>query len=133
MLGPLLFSLYINDIKNITGNTDINLFADDTNIFCSSTSYDNLIKKCNETINKLENWVKCNKLTVNISKTHFVDFSKDKIKHTIRKILKYNSNVLNEKDHTKYLGIILQNDLKWNKHIETIMKKIKFHNILISQ
>ena len=124
VLGPLLFSLYINDIKNLSPNIDINLFADDTSIFCSAKSYHTLIEKCNDITNHLEKWVNCNKLTVNIEKTHFVDFSKDKNKYNIEKVLTYNNKRLIEKDNTKYLGVILQNDLKWDKHILSLINKL---------
>ena len=32
-LGPLLFLLYVNDLPKEIGNSDIKLFADDTNVF----------------------------------------------------------------------------------------------------
>ena len=72
----------------------------------------------------LENWVCSNKLTVNISKTHFVDFSNDRIKNYINKVITYKNDYLYEKDHTKYLGMILQNNLKWDKHINTLINQL---------
>jgi len=33
VLGPLLFLIYVNDIANASPNSDIRLFADDTNVF----------------------------------------------------------------------------------------------------
>lgn len=40
VIGPTLFSLFINDIKKFGDNSEINLFADDTNIFCVGNSYE---------------------------------------------------------------------------------------------
>ena len=76
VLGPLIFSLYINDIKKLSGNCEINLFADDTNMFCSAKTYNDLVIKCNELLQKCQIWLNDNGLTLNVQKTHFVDFSK---------------------------------------------------------
>ena len=43
VLGPLLFLIYVNDIKNVTPDISIRLFADDTNVFLHNKSCDQLI------------------------------------------------------------------------------------------
>ena len=124
VLGPLLFSLYINDIKTLAIDSEINLFADDTNIFCSAKSYQDLTVKCNETLNECNTWLKDNGLTLNIQKTHFVDFSKRNQQREDTLTLKLGNDYLTDQTHTKDIGITLQNDLKWDKHINSIIKKI---------
>lgn len=124
ILGPLLFALYINDLESLSNDVEINLFADDTAIFCSESTYTNLIKKSNETLKTLDGWLRANKLTLNTQKTHFVDFSKDKNKSHIPKILKYDSRQLEEKEYTKYLGMIIQNNLEWNIHIKNLINRL---------
>jgi hypothetical protein len=47
VLGPLLFHLYINDMKNTTSDLDVYLFADDSNLFCTDTSLSRLEKRVN--------------------------------------------------------------------------------------
>ena len=37
VLGPLLFLVYINDIKNVCPDTNIKLFADDANFLLKET------------------------------------------------------------------------------------------------
>lgn len=123
VLGPLLFSLYVNDIKQLARNAEINLFADDTNIFCSSKSYANLIQNCNNVLKLCKEWLRANKLTLNTNKSHFVDFSKNR-NSNVPKILYIDNEVLLEQDHTKYLGMILQYNLKWDMHIDGLIKKL---------
>jgi len=54
ILGPKLFSLYINDLPlNVTG-LKIVLFADDTNILVSEENINNLQYKLNNVMNKLQ-------------------------------------------------------------------------------
>ena len=44
ILGPLLFLIYVNDIKNYcVTDCDVKLFADDTNVFVSGKSAHNVI------------------------------------------------------------------------------------------
>ena len=78
ILGPILFTLYINNIKKLSDKAEINLFADDTNLFCSDLNYNSLINKCNTVLNESNEWLKRNKLTLNAEKTHYLDFSKKK-------------------------------------------------------
>ena len=42
VLGPLLFTLYINDICHVSKVFDCILFADDTNFFCSDNDINDL-------------------------------------------------------------------------------------------
>ena len=126
VLGPLLFALYINDIKSLSNEIEINLFADDTNIFCSDVNYPSLVNKCNIALEQCYKWMIANKLTINTDKTHFLDFSKQNKtrSYDIQTNLKLGGKILTEKIETKYLGLIFQNDLKWDKHVSSVIKKL---------
>ena len=50
------------------------LFADDTNVFLSSNNADELIKIMNIELTKIVDWLDCNKLSLNVSKTHYILF-----------------------------------------------------------
>ena len=66
-------------------------------------------------------WLIANKLTLNINKTHYLNFSK--IKSQIE--LKLGNITIQQQNETKYLGMILQDNLLWDKHILSVIKKIK--------
>ena len=70
ILGPLLFSIYINDLPNFTNVFGLIMYADDTTLFCD---FDN-VNVTEETINyelvKLTEWLACNQLSLNLSKTN---------------------------------------------------------------
>ena len=74
ILGPLLFILYINDLPNASELTDPLLFTDDTSIFYSHSNPNCLESVLNDELQNIDIWLKCNRLSVNIEKTHYVIF-----------------------------------------------------------
>ena len=72
VLGPVLFLLYINDICNVSNLLKFVLFADDTNIFCSSTSLYDLQYTINRELAKLFVWFSVNRLSLNLCKTNCI-------------------------------------------------------------
>ena len=67
-IGPLLFLNYINDLGKISDDSDSILFADDTNIFIRATSKDAAYTKANDILEKILNYMTCNKLHINLDK-----------------------------------------------------------------
>ena len=66
ILGPILFILYINDFSKASDSLFSILFADNTNVFIEGTAYSSIIKDMNTELEKVDKWVKSNKLSVNI-------------------------------------------------------------------
>ena len=123
VLGPLLFLLYINDLPNISKVLKFYLFADDTNIYYESKNLNNLEKFMNKELEKLYEWLSINRLSLNISKTNFVIFhppNKPKIPVTIL----INKHAIDESNHVKYLGILIDSKLTFKNHIEELNKKV---------
>ena len=76
-LGPLLFSLYINDLPSAT-NFHSRLYANDTALFMFDKNLYTLNKRVNDELVNIDNWLKSNKLTPNYTKTKFMIISHDK-------------------------------------------------------
>ena len=68
ILGPLLFLLYVNDLRNATNILQTIMFADDTNLFCSHKTIKELFKIMNHELIKIQQWFNANKLSLNIKK-----------------------------------------------------------------
>ena len=75
ILGPLLFIIYINDFRNSSKTLSFLLFADDSNIFYSHRNPKFLIDTINTELHHVAEWIKTNKLSLNLDKTHFMLFS----------------------------------------------------------
>ena len=68
VLGPLLFLLYINDIKSVIQNSYCHLYADDTIILKSASDPDSLISNLERELLNVDQWLSIKKMTVNTKK-----------------------------------------------------------------
>ena len=69
VLGPLLFLIYINDLKQAIKFCKVHHFADDTNLphFCKSIT--KLNKYVNLDMKNLTDWLNANKISLNVQET----------------------------------------------------------------
>ena len=74
ILGPLLFLIYMNDLPAVSKLFMPILFADDTNLFCTSHNVNSLIEEINRESANVYAWVQSNKLSLNIDKTNYIVF-----------------------------------------------------------
>lgn len=125
VLGPLLFLLYMNDIKNSVPDNDIKLFADDTNVFIFGNSLTSLEYQANKCLKNLELWFNANKLSLSIDKTCYSVFTGNKrslADATLNVVI--NGQQINKVSSCKYLGVFIDDALKWNVHIDYVYSKI---------
>ena len=62
LLGPLLFLIYVNDMKDASKSLDCIMFTDDTNFFYSQKNIMGLLYTVNSELEKISQWFKANKL-----------------------------------------------------------------------
>ena len=126
VLGPLLFLLFINDLPSyIKNSSDIRLFADDCVIYRRIASQQDALA-LQEDLNSLLDWEqqwgmefhpqKCQVLRVSLKKNE-IAANYNIREHTLERV-----------NDAKYLGVILNEKLSWNSHIDNISKK--GHNTL---
>jgi hypothetical protein len=118
ILGPLLFLIFINDLTNCTPSIDCILFADDTNIFSTD------IQQLQNDLNNIDQWCLANRLILNSSKTLHVMFKDPKKYIDPNSKLKINENFLSIQEHTKFLGVILDSNISFKKHIQHLNRKL---------
>ena len=99
------------------------MFADDTSVFIEGQSYENVCKVVNEELKKCDNWIKANKLTLNVKKTHFMIFHRSRMKPVSAHISLRNENI-KQTNSIKFLVIIVDNKLNWHEHIIYIKNKV---------
>ena len=69
ILGPLLFTLLINDIDRQLNHCEIILYADDAVVYCADKSCENIESQLNIDIDQVAQWLVSNKLVVNLERT----------------------------------------------------------------
>ena len=124
ILGPLLFLLYINDITNVSKLLLPIIFADDTNIFLSGKCIKETIEIMNIEIGKINEWLQVNRLSLNIEKTHFMIFSSIRKKFTYIPDIEINGYKIKCVEQTKFIGVVLDSKLRWERHITSVKTKI---------
>ena len=122
ILGPLLFILYINDLPLISNLADFYLFADDTAIVIKGNSFEDIQAKINILIPKITKWFLSNRLSLNASKTCYQLYSIHPNNADIDIII--NNSKITRTPTVKYLGIIIDENLKFDAHINTLASKI---------
>ena len=75
LLGPVLFIIYINDFCKSSDVLSFILFADDSNLFYSNKNPNTLVNVVNSELSKVTQWIRVNKLSLNLQKTKYMLFS----------------------------------------------------------
>ena len=125
-LGPTLFLLFMNDLPMYVSN--VTLFADDTMISASASTFEELINILQTNINSLVFWFKRNKLSVNIDKfCSMLIGSLQRINNYFNRKslgLKVMGTDLANRSHYTYLGLTIDSCLTWNIAVSNICKKL---------
>ena len=125
ILGPLFFSIYINDLITVSGRLNFLMYADDTTIYFNLEDFDNLTKETdiNRELEKVNIWLKLNKLSLNTQKTILMLFHR-KQKHLDKINVVINGIEIEHVPSFNFLGIMLDENLSWKSHIEMVGNKI---------
>ena len=124
ILGPMLFLVYVNDLSRYLGECKTSLYADDTTVYCSSHSYVDIVLALRIEASNIIQWLRANKLTLNVSKTKFMVFgTRQKLKNVADIPLHADGEVIERVQHFKYLGVILDETLSFEEHIDTLYRK----------
>ena len=122
ILGPLLFIIYINDIPEVHKLAKFILYADDANILIYGNDTAEIKRKFEALSGTLEAWVSSNGLALNLKKTNYMIFSKQKI------ILPFVPTIANRqierKETAKFLGVIVDDKLNWRQHVMVVKAKM---------
>ncbi|MEM9001882.1 MAG: reverse transcriptase family protein [Bacteroidota bacterium] len=117
VLGPLLFLLYVNDLHKCSLIPKFYLFADDTALFFTANNKTSLEKHIQDSLKDITAWLCCNRLSLNVKKSNYQIFSTSPQNDLNIQI---NNENLQRKFCTKYLGISIEEDLRWTQHIKNV-------------
>ncbi|XP_045471754.1 uncharacterized protein LOC123678662 [Harmonia axyridis] len=121
ILGPILFIIFINDIERIfdaqTISCFMTIFADDTNLLVSDSSYPRLLQKMFVLLEKIQDWFEENDLILNAEKTKVVLFRTPQQRIQRPDKITMLSQDLKPDQCTKFLGVFIDEHLNWTEQI----------------
>ena len=127
ILGPLLFLIYINDLPNCLKFTTPCLYADDTQIFTSSFDSGVLANNINSDLKNLSDWLIVNKLQFHPLKTKLMvvgsTYNLNTKSGELSNVISIDNNLVSRVPSNKCLGVLLDEKLTFETHIDYICKK----------
>ena len=144
VLGPLLFLIYINDLVNTTQIGHFVMFADDTNIFVVGENEETAFKNANIVLHTINTYMFQNLLHINLDKSVYMHFRPNlNISERLtcarsrpygsEPALKISGHKLKKVDKVKFLGVIIDDKLNWEAHIEYLKAKLNLSIIMIKR
>ena len=124
ILGPLFFRIMINDLVNSSNKFKFLMYADDTTIYFNLEDFpiENREVLINNELEKVNKWLKLNKLAVNVDKTKSMLFHKRRPVTPIQ--FSMNNRIIDVVQHFNYLGIMLDADMSWKTHVAMVRNKL---------
>ena len=122
ILGPILFIAYTTDLATEVDQCKFVSYADDAALLISASSLKQLKNKIESNISAVQNWYTRNGLLINSEKTEFMIFKKGASLE-----ISVNSGVnrvqIQSKECLKVLGVFVDSNLTFLKHISQIRKR----------
>lgn len=134
VLGPILFTVYINPLCNMDIKGKITAFADDTALLFADSEWNAVERKAEEGLRMVKRWLDMNLLSLNIQKTHYLCFSPNSQGQPDNQYLAIHSCLAAEncqcqqitrQTSIKYLGVIIDSMLRWDLHIKGLCQRIR--------
>ena len=129
-LGSLLFLVYVNDLPHCLKTSDVAMYADDTTIYYSSPSMNDIKTAINADLEALRGWLEGNKLSINVVKTQgMIKGSRCKLlsidlPSSSKPDLNIGSEEITMVNNTLYVGLQVDDKLKWSTHLSSTIRKV---------
>ena len=131
VLGPILFSLYINDLP-LCMKALCELFADDTSLHDHHTDLNTLHASLQNSLDNLIDWTEMNHMALHPDKTKFMLITTWQKRRNIVSFfhpLTVQGITIEEVQKQRVLGVIIDNNLSWTPHVNSLCKKNIHENI----
>ena len=123
VIGPLLFSIMVYDIKQVMEECDYHMYADDTQAYKRTllNMINYTIRRINADLQRLSEFSDKNCLKINEDKSNYIIIGSKKQTSKLQGMrlddIIINNNVIKRETHTRNLGIEFDENLTWNFHI----------------
>jgi len=123
LIGPYLFGLYISSLSPVWTSTTMVKYVDDVSIVANIRKdfVTEDIKRINAEIDNISRWSEVNNLQLNPAKT--VGFIYHRGNFGASQSVQSMISSVNFQNSVRFLGVYLDNNLRWNTHTSFIEKK----------
>lgn len=120
--GPTLFSIYINDMKELITHSKILKFADDTVLIfdINPEKLDDSLEHIREDLAVIINYYDMNNLKLNLHKSQAIIFG-DAPENLISTLKNYQISMV---DNMKYLGILIDSEMNFQPALSALKKNL---------
>ena len=103
------------------------MYADDTSISSSSENPLQLLEDLKRELERIMDWLRQNKLSLNVDKCEYMFLGNDKQLSKISEIanIKINKDEIKRVNKTEYLGLTIEESLSWNQQYKIVKGKLK--------
>ena len=124
VLTPLLFIIFVNDLHVSIKNSKFHHFAEDTNLRLINKSLKQINKLINHDLSLFVQWLRSNKISLNTSKTEILIFRPKGKSITKQLNFRISGEKINTSSTVNCLGVLLHENLQWQRHIDSLITKL---------
>lgn len=129
ILGPLLFTILVSDMRRSIWNGSYITYADDTNLYWESEvdTVNSVIDTANQVLEQVSNYCVDTCLRLNETKCKYIFIGSKpairKLKMVDKNDVKINGKVLESLEFAKVLGVLFDEVLSWQKQVNSCISK----------
>ena len=120
ILGPLLFILYVDDVRSVVKHSSIKIFADDISLYSRVSCYDDCLK-LQDDLSCVYQWSLKWQLKLNPKKCEAINISYKRSPINFDYCIGSCPILWSQK--VKYLGVVMNSKLKWNDHCQYVVSR----------
>jgi hypothetical protein len=136
ILGPLMFILFMNDLPLAASGSNLDMYADDTTMTATGTITTEVQQKLNSQLLPVHDWCVANRMVINTDKTKAMLLTTAQKRSRLATSqcqldINLGGAKLDVVKSDKLLGVIVDEDLTWEKHIHKVLKAANAHLALL--
>ena len=123
ILGPILFNVFINDLFFFIKSAILHNYADDNCLEAHASNLNDLVKILENESRNAVDWLEVNNMIPNPKKFQVIISAKRNIPSLTNVAINIKGKIINSKSSVDFLGVKLDNELKFDEHISLLCKK----------
>lgn len=119
LLGPRLFSFYVNDLPDQINEGEIDMYADDTTLFYIGSSVDAACDGLNRILGAVHNWCRNKKLTIHSGKSEVMVINRNSLIGPLKPV-SLGNKTLSYVNTSICLGVVIDSKLSWQPQFKAV-------------